>query len=238
MIARLLISSSIQSRVGEIEKLLSEANLGKNHPDVLYFEETSKLGIEQARIIKQHFSLKPYSAKGRTVALEDASTLTHEAQNALLKTIEELPKEAILILGASSDANLLPTILSRCEIVNLETTSDDTLVYVSEGKESSAYHSKYIKDLERLLDSSIEERFEYIEKLKEKEEFLHSMLYFFRQKMVEPITHARCDLAKLEVTNFLSELLQAEEWAKHNVNIRAILEYLILVMPKYEDKSN
>lgn len=226
MIARLLISPSIEKRVEEIKKILASHVAGANtkHPDLLYIEEGEKLGIAVARKIKDHFSLKPYSAKGRVVVLEDASPLTIEAQNALLKTIEELPKEAILILGASSNATILPTILSRCEIVNLEAISDDTLVY----------HSKFTQDLEKLLNSSIEERFAFIEKLKEREAFLHSMVYFFRQQLLES-THKR-SILKDPTLQFLQELLQAEEWARQNVNIRAILEYLMLVIPKIESR--
>ncbi|MDD5147247.1 MAG: hypothetical protein PHV63_01685 [Candidatus Daviesbacteria bacterium] len=235
MIARLLICTSIDKLREELSKTLAshlknlpastrlrQAGLNVNHPDLLYIQAGEKLGIAEAKRIKEFFSLKPYSASGRAVVLEDASILTHEAQNALLKTIEELSREAILILGASSDNNLLPTILSRCEIIRLKPKSDDTLVY----------HSKYSEDLEKLLNSSFEQRFEYIEKLKEREEFLHYMVYFFRQKMIEPITLARPGLARPEVTGFLKELLQAEEWAKQNVNIRAILEYLMLKLPR------
>ena len=226
MIARLLISSSIEKKVEETNNILA-SHIGSgnmNHPDLLYIKAGEKLGIAEARKIKGHFSIKPYSAKGRIVVLEDASTLTTEAQNALLKTIEELPKEAILILGASSNATILPTILSRCEIVNLEAISDDTLVY----------HSKFTQDLERLLNFSVEERFAFIEKLKSKEEFLHSAVYFFRQQLLES-THKR-SILKGPTLQFLQELLQAEEWARQNVNIRAILEYLMLVMPKIGDR--
>src|SRR3989344_3089063 len=117
MIARLLISNSKDYIKKEIETII---NLPRNHPDILYFESGSKLGIVDARKIKDHFSLKPYSAKGRTVVLEDATTLTVDAQNALLKTLEELPEEGIIILGADSDAKFLPTVLSRCQIIKLE----------------------------------------------------------------------------------------------------------------------
>lgn len=224
MIARLLIYSSLDKLKEEITGTLRVNLKGyrTNHPDLLYFQAGEKLGIAEARKIKEHFSLKPYSAKGRVVVIEDASVLTIEAQNALLKTLEEPPQEAILFLGTKSDATLLPTILSRCQIIHLDATGDDTLVY----------HSKYAQDLEKLLKSTIEERFRYVEKLKEKEEFLHSMIYFFRQKMVEPVTHTRSDLARLKEVKFLKELLRSEEWAKQNVNLRAILEYLMLKMPE------
>src|SRR5437867_2543459 len=122
MIPKLFISPSIDTRVGEIQKILA-SNLGggnlKNHPDVLYFQAESKLGIEQSRAIKEHFSMKPYQAKGRVLAIEDAGSLTPDAQNALLKTFEEAPEKALIILGAKSEHDLLPTVLSRCHIVIL-----------------------------------------------------------------------------------------------------------------------
>ncbi|MBI2337891.1 hypothetical protein HYU95_01795 [Candidatus Daviesbacteria bacterium] len=216
MIARLLICPDVTKIKEEIQKTLASHLTSGNvkHPDLLYIKTGEKLGIAEARKIKEHFSLKPYSAKGRAAVLEDTSEMTIEAQNALLKTIEELPENAILILGASSASNLLPTILSRCEIINFEARSYDTL----------EYHNKYIKDLDKLLNSSYEERFEYIEKLKEKEEFLHFLVFAFRETLLntKPLT---------KIKNFLDELLQAEQWCKQNVNIRAILEYLMLVMP-------
>lgn len=219
MIARLLICTSRDRLKEEIAETLRGNLKGyrTNHPDLLYIQAGEKLGIAEARKIKMHFSLKPYSAKGRVVVLEDASVMTVEAQNALLKTLEELPKEAILILGANSDANLLPTILSRCETRSLKATSYDTLVY----------HTKYEEDLNKLLNSSLEERFEFVEQLKDREEFLHFLVHAFREILHAP----RPSLARLEVANFLKELLRSEEWAKQNVNIRAILEYLMLVMP-------
>ena len=218
MIARLLISP-LPERRAEIANILA-SHIGKGnsdytkHPDVLYYPSDSKLGILEARKIKEHFSLRPYSAKGRAIVLEDASNLTIEGQNALLKTLEEPPANAILILGAPSDAKFLPTILSRCQIVRI------TSVIVNSAKQSTA-------DIEKLLNSTIEERFEYIEKLKYKEEFLKSLVEYFHQNLASHIGKGNSDYPK-----FTKELLQAEEWTAQNVNIRAILEYLMLVMPQ------
>ncbi len=222
MIARLLISpdiTKIKKAIGETLSLHFEG-VKLNHPDVLHFRVGEKLGISEARKIKSHFALKPFSAKGRVLVIEDAGSLTIEAQNALLKTLEEPPKEAILILGVASDTYLLPTILSRCQIIRLDAT-DPT------GITNNTYES-YVKDVEKMLDSTAEERFAYVEKLKDKESFLHNLTQVFREMLYAPGPR----LAKLEVNNFLKELLQAEEWAKQNVNIRAILEYLMLVMPR------
>lgn len=214
MIARLLIYSSIDRLNEEITKILAShlTSGNANHPDLLYFRAGEKFGIAESKKIKEFFSLKPYSAKGRVVVIENASVLTIEAQNALLKTIEELPKETVLILGTPSDANLLPTIISRCQVIKvqsvLQTAFGGTKLKVQSNNE----------EIEKLLNSSIAERFEYVEKLTDKEEFLHSLVSYFHKNL-------------LNYPEFLKKLLQAEEWAKHNVNIRAILEYLMLVMP-------
>lgn len=218
MIARLLISPLFDKRVEEINKILSLEELTPNHPDLLYLPYTSKLGIVEARKIKDFFSLKPYSAKGRVVVLEDASALTDEAQNALLKTLEELPKNGLFILAADYDAKLLPTVLSRCEVIRLS----------SEEYNNYNYNKNYIKDLEALLKADIPQRFEYIEKLKDREEFLKSLVLYFHQNLPSHMENGNV---------FLKDLLKAEEWAKQNVNIRAILEYLMLVMPSDRSKK-
>lgn len=238
MIARLFISPSLEERVGEIKRILSEAGLSLNHPDLLYFPDDSKLGIEQARKIKEHFSLKPYSSKGRAVVLEDASVITVEAQNALLKTLEEPPEEAMLLLGANSDADLLPTVLSRVQIVIL----GDNTPGVKSGHTASSHtgsgteNDRFRGDLEILVNSTLEERFAYVEKLKERPEFLHFMVSFFRQKLLDTSNYSTSDRSLNNSVDqlkfFIRELLEAEQWAAQNVNIRAILEYLMLVMPK------
>ncbi len=225
MIARLLISAALERRKEEIDKILVSHKLTLNHPDLLYFPYTSKLGIAEARKIKEFFSLKPYSAKGRVVVLEDASALTSEAQNALLKTLEELPKEALFILCASSDASFLPTVLSRCQIILLPMPG---MGYID--------IPGFSAHIEKLLNSSIAERFEYVEKLKDREEFLQSLSQSFHTALLEYRKETKNAIAQnvplKEIETFLKELLQAEEWQKQNVNIRAILEYLMLVMPQ------
>lgn len=218
VIARLLISPSLEMRTREINKILSEFSLLPNHPDLLYLPDDSKLGITEARKIKNHFSFKSFSGSIKAVVLEDASALTVEAQNALLKTLEELPEDALFILGADSEVTLLPTVVSRCLIVIL-----------TERSEYNSYnnYNNYNDYIKKLINLDIEERFEYIEKLKDREEFLHALTNFFHQQLS---THKRSDLVMLN--QFLQELLQAERWAKQNVSIRAILEYLMLSMPQ------
>ncbi len=213
MIASILISSSLDIRIKEINKILNTLDIRKNHPDLLYFPIESKHGIETAREIKKHFSTKPFQLKGKAVVLEDAANLSSEAQNAILKTLEEPPVNAILILGASSDAKLLPTILSRCQIIRIK-----GIGYRGVGDIDS------LKDIEQLLKSTTQERFEFIEKTKDREELLKLIIQYFHHNLDK--------FSDKENINLIKELVKAERLSAQNVNIRAILEYLMLVIPQ------
>ncbi len=200
--------------------MLTPQKLKKDHVDVLWVED-EKLGVEQAKKIRQHLSLKPYSTKGRVVVVLNTHLMTPDAQNSLLKTLEEPPQEAIILLGADSDKNILPTILSRVQTIFLEKTNDYKL-QTTEKKENTAVDSgRWTADIERLLSNSIEQRFEFIEKLEDKEAFLKALLEYFHSNLPEHHKYSE----------FSKELMKAEEWVGANGNLRAILEYLMLRMP-------
>lgn len=84
-------------------------------------QNVSSIGIDDIKQLHKTVFLKPLKSKQKAVILEDAHLLTTEAQNALLKILEEPPEHTLLILGTKSKDDLLPTILSRCQIIQLET---------------------------------------------------------------------------------------------------------------------
>ncbi len=212
MNSNILISENLEKRIDEIQKILSKLEINQNHPDLLYLNDEETLGVEAAKKIRQFLSLKPFQAKGRVVVLESAQNLTIDAQNSLLKTLEEPPSESSIILGADSDTKLLPTIISRCEIIRVQVT------------ENRVQDKKDFKSaIEHLVEASIEERFEFIEKLEEKEGFLKALIKYYRKELA-----FQSGIGNLEYTK---ELLEAERWNKANVNIRAILEYLMFTLP-------
>ncbi len=91
-----------------------------NHPDVDWIEtprDAQKISIEQVRNIKRGIALKPYEGRIKIYVILKAELLTEEASNCILKTLEEPPTSALLILTTSDMRRLLPTIISRCQIV-------------------------------------------------------------------------------------------------------------------------
>ena len=222
MISKIIVHPQVEKREEKAEGLLSQVGLLRGNVDLLWLDDEG-IGIEQARKIKDFLSLKPYRDKHQAVVIINADDLTIGAQNALLKTLEEPSPEAIIILGISSEDRLLQTITSRCQVINLAQ---------NDGAASGAAQ-KHQKEIELLLKSTIEERFKFIEKLEKREEFLQDLTLFFRHRLIN-IQHRLINIQHpmLDIVPYLEDLLEAEKWAAQNVNIRAILEYLMLKMPQ------
>ena len=206
MLAKIFTADDPKVREVRIDSLLEDYGLKSNHPDLLKFEDQEKLGVEEVKKIREHLNLKPYSASLKAVVLVSAQNLTLAAQNALLKTLEEPPGEALIILGVDSDQALLPTIISRCQVEYLDLATQ------------KGQAEKFTDQIAKLENLSLEEKFLIIGKTEDKEQFLKELVKYYRDKMQQDP----------KLINFTKELLQAEAWAKANVNIRAILEYLML----------
>src|SRR5689334_12908434 len=100
------------------------------HPDLFLVErpaEKTELVIEQIRTLQHNLSLRPYEGQFRIGLILRAQEANLNAANALLKTLEEAPSQAILILTADSVESLLPTIVSRCEVLRLRPLSPERL---------------------------------------------------------------------------------------------------------------
>ena len=92
------------------------------HPDVRRIAARGKGGrirIEQVRGLQRELALKPYEGRYRVAIIEGFHKATGNSADALLKTLEEPPAHAVLILTALSAELLLPTIVSRCQVLSL-----------------------------------------------------------------------------------------------------------------------
>ena len=82
-------------------------------------QKAPHLKVDQVRDVLWSLNLKPYQSKYRVAVFLRFQEANDNAANALLKTLEESPSYAVLILTADSPEALLPTIVSRCEILRL-----------------------------------------------------------------------------------------------------------------------
>ncbi|MCP4682059.1 MAG: DNA polymerase III subunit delta' [Desulfobacterales bacterium] len=92
--------------------------MGKNFPDLLFIKPDKRtIKIEQIRDLNRSLGFAPASGRYRVCVVVQAETMTNEAANSFLKTLEEPPRGNILILNVAEPLNLLPTIVSRCQKV-------------------------------------------------------------------------------------------------------------------------
>lgn len=123
-----------------------------SHPDFLHIApQGAAIKIQQIRELKHALTMPPYAGDYRVVLIEDIHTMRREAANSLLKTLEEPPPGNLLLLSANQAGQLLPTIVSRCQIIpfhaldhkvvaqiliaadGLEATTAHTLAAIAEG---------------------------------------------------------------------------------------------------------
>lgn len=101
----------------EFGNILINVENAENSPDYIKIEPTgNSIKIAQIREIQSDIIIKPHS-KYKMYIINHAEKMTVESQNALLKTLEEPPEYAIIILITNNKESLLPTIKSRCEII-------------------------------------------------------------------------------------------------------------------------
>ncbi|MDI9478354.1 MAG: DNA polymerase III subunit delta' [Halanaerobiaceae bacterium] len=100
-----------------------------NHPDLnsIAITEGDSIKIEQIRELQRGLAFRPYESKWKLYIIEDADRMTPEAANSLLKTLEEPPHYGIIILLAREAESLLPTIISRCHVIQLNPLSVDNI---------------------------------------------------------------------------------------------------------------
>ncbi len=98
-----------------------------NQPDVIYVthEKPGTIGVEDIRgQINGSVGIKPYSSPHKVYIINEGEKMTVQAQNALLKTLEEPPEYTVILILTSNVDSLLPTILSRCVVWNMKPVKD------------------------------------------------------------------------------------------------------------------
>ena len=101
-----------------------------NQPDIIYVshEKPNTIGVDDIRTqINNDIVIKPYSSRYKVYIVDEAEKMNQQAQNALLKTIEEPPAYAVILLLTTNADSFLPTILSRCITLNLKVVKEDVI---------------------------------------------------------------------------------------------------------------
>ena len=104
--------------------------MSHNQPDIIYVshEKPGIIGVDDIREqLNNDIVIKPYSSKYKIYIIDEAEKMNPQAQNALLKTIEEPPAYGIILLLTTNADKFLPTIRSRCITLDIKAVKDETI---------------------------------------------------------------------------------------------------------------
>ncbi len=232
-----------------------------SHPYFIHMKPSGKsFTIEQVRELQQSMKLKTTGSENvrRVVVLQDIHTMTIEAQNALLKLLEEPPADTVLILTAKADRTLKPTIYSRVQAIHIKPISKSQLIeasphidisnaekayllsggnvglFVALAKEETDHpliHS--IQIAKQLLASSTFERLSKIDQLAKDKDELASLLVAMK-RIANAALRSAADKDDFKSTRRWSSILKyvynCEDMLPKNVNPKLLLSELFLVI--------
>ena len=120
------IGKSILAEI--LGKLILNGDLNREYVDIInYRPSKASFGVDDVREIIDEVNKKPFEGDKKVIIIHQGNKLTIQAQNALLKTIEEPPTEVYIIILCESLELILDTIKSRCEIYKLTPLTKDEL---------------------------------------------------------------------------------------------------------------
>lgn len=209
----LVIGGNITSQEQKLSEILGQIGIEEkeNNPNIIKVspdDEKSSLGIDKIRDLRLKLSIKSINKQPKIAIINMAHNLTSEAQNALLKTLEEPPENVYLILFSPNADLLLPTVVSRCQVIEL---SQD-LPQNNSPKEQE----KLTAILKWIEEGSVLNGFAWAKentKRKEAIETLDKLLALSRQNLIPDVVR---------------KLFQAKKYLLGNTNVRLTLENLFL----------
>ncbi len=204
----IITGANKKRRAGEAEKIRSQYNSCplEVDPDCLFLSQGAIEAIRQAKI---WLAKKPFSGQKKIVIITEAQNLTLPAQNALLKTLEEPPANSLLILTTPNPALLLPTVVSRCQVIYLQP------------KENVS--SKKIFPNQEIYQKGAAEKIILAQEkgatLESAKSWLREQRKFWQKKASENLP---------EASLWLEKTLLGEQMLKQNVSPRLVLTYFLL----------
>jgi DNA polymerase-3 subunit delta' len=212
--------------------------IGHNHPDVTLIQASAgTIGIDVVRQLQKDIYIKPYEGKKRVYIVHQGDKMTVQAQNCLLKVLEEPPGSGMIIITAKEGQDLLPTVVSRCQTLKVDRPD------ILQGRQD------YRDMMAKVMGQGFIEAVSCIEQAltdenKSIEDFLDYMLITLRDILVTKVVKGTDLVYIKDNDNFITEMAsklsyrkidrlidaasKARDDIRHNVNPQLCMEVLLL----------
>lgn len=181
----------------------------QSNPDILIINEEKNIGIDKTRELKLFFQVKSWSGEVKTAIIINGERMTVEAQNSILKILEEPGKNNYIIITAQNPYLLLPTILSRCQLLK-----GKGLPLTAEGDHFN-----------RIISSGIKKRIEIFEELNE----LNAQ-EACKKLLVQGQHHLFAGKEKKATAKALVKIMKAQRMLQANLTADQVFDWLAVNM--------
>jgi DNA polymerase III delta prime subunit len=197
--------SDIDYQINQICHQLDN-QINPNNPDIFTIDKETGWTINLVRQSKHFLSQKPFNHNNKIIIIRQAENLNIESQNALLKTLEEPGDNNYLIISTSKPSKLLPTVISRCQIIklknNLQSIKDIPLTITHQIKKDLLSSESLAKDKNQVLP------------------YLENQLKIQQKLLIKnPNT---------EISGLIQKILKAIQMIEANVDPRSALDFVFL----------
>jgi hypothetical protein len=220
MHAYIITGGNQTARENEIQKRLTAWNI-KDIDCVYLAGDEEHIGIDAIRLFQKRLLLTPFTSTHTVGVIRNSDRLTQEAQNALLKVLEEPPPHAYILCEVASSSLLLPTVVSRCEVITLRgsDTSSDTTHEIRETIQLllTASYGKKLKMIDEIVQDRVSAK-----------QWVQSAITALRQTMLSEIQNDATKKSTETYVKLLRLLLAAQQELEVNVNPKLVLDNVFL----------
>ena len=230
-----------------------------NNPDFIFIEpDNGSIKIDQIRNMQREVSEKPIISENKVCIINDADLMTVEAQNCLLKTLEEPPIYMTIILVGTNESNFLATIKSRCTIVYFDRIQDSEIKkYLEKNYKEESIGTGIIDIADGSIGKAInlKDKFETYEKINiivdnlEKYDIIQLLrnaedIYNNKDEIFEILEYINVLLMKKSKTNYkyancIQIIEETKKRIKSNSNYNMCIDYMLFgIWEEVNEKYN
>ena len=223
MHAYLITGGTQEMRLAEVHTHLTKASVSPFDTTYLRLApEEEHIGIDAVRVFKKQLLLAPQQSPFSAGVVEMAHTLTVEAQNALLKLLEEPPPHAIMYVASPSADLLLDTIVSRCQLIHLADTVTDEKTIEEAGKTIRTLMNAKMGGKLAVIDGIAKDR--VLAKA-----WTATAIVAARETLLEYVQSEKSPEDVKKIATLTRRLVQAQKELAANVNPKLVLDTVFYV---------
>lgn len=178
---------------------------GKNHPDFYLINEAGEnIKIDIIRELTEKVIEKPIISNRKVYIINDCDKMTKEAQNCLLKTLEEPPEFAVIILISSNENLILNTIKSRCMSIKFKNIEDEELLNFAI---NNLGYESISKNLLKAFDGSIEKAIKLKDDKQKYSEIEELISNFTKKDLIDILLDAKIIYDKVNIFDILDYMI-------------------------------